>query len=74
MKNNLKKLRKYYNITQCRLSKETGISNQLICDFEKNRGSMSIKNLIKLADYFDISLDILLDRKAKQIDLEKEVE
>lgn len=62
MKNNLKTLRKQNGISQTQLSKETGISFQMISDYENNRYNMSIKRLIILANYFECSIDYLIGR------------
>lgn len=44
------------------ISKETGISASLIGDYEKGKKVPEFKNLIKLADYFNVSLDYIAGR------------
>ena len=62
MKNNLRKLRLEKQLKQKDLSKITGISFQMISDFENDRCGMNVKKLIILADYFNVSLDYLVGR------------
>ncbi|MCL2077819.1 MAG: helix-turn-helix transcriptional regulator [Oscillospiraceae bacterium] len=49
-------------ITTYKLTKDTGISNGLITGWTKGGTIPSGENLIKLADYFNISVDYLLGR------------
>ena len=49
-------------ITTYRLAKDTGISNGLITGWTQGGKIPSGENLIKLADYFDVSVDYLLGR------------
>ena len=62
MKNNLRKWRLEKQLKQKDLSKITGISFQMISDFENDRCGMNVKKLIILADYFNVSLDYLVGR------------
>ena len=49
-------------ITQKELAKATGISQQAISTYENNLKEPTITNCIKLADYYQISLDELVGR------------
>lgn len=44
------------------LSKNTGISSGNISDWKSGRSKPGLNSLIKIADYFDCSVDYLLDR------------
>ena len=59
---NLKTTRKIYKISQKQLAKETGITQQAISFWERNERTPNIVDLIKLADYYQISLDELVGR------------
>ncbi len=52
-------------ITSYRASKDTGISDSLLGYYRSGRNDPSADNLIKLADYFNISVDYLLGRTDK---------
>jgi transcriptional regulator with XRE-family HTH domain len=63
----LKELRTNKNLSQNDLGKIIGVSGQTILNWENGINEPSIVNLIKLADYFDISIDYLVDRKETQL-------
>ncbi|MBL1228728.1 helix-turn-helix transcriptional regulator [Enterococcus sp. BWB1-3] len=52
-------------MTQAELAKELGTDQANISRWEKNPLSMNSKNLIKIALYFNISIDDLLGVKEK---------
>lgn len=54
------------HITAYKLSKDIGISQGNISDWKTGRKTPSMKALIALADYFDVSIDYLVGRKEKQ--------
>ena len=58
----LKELRKSVSLTQQQLSEKLGISRVNYTRFENNAVRPDFETLIKLADFFDISLDELFDR------------
>lgn len=62
---NLKKLRNENNLTLDQLSKEVEISNPLLSNYEQGKVNPPIKNLFKLADYFEVSIDYLLGHQTK---------
>jgi transcriptional regulator with XRE-family HTH domain len=43
-----------------KLSKATGISEGLISDYKNDKVKPAIENLVKIADYFNVSADYLL--------------
>ena len=57
----LKLFRRMRGITQQDLSDRIGISRSAYAAYELNRTEPDIKTIIKLADFYDISVDILLD-------------
>jgi transcriptional regulator with XRE-family HTH domain len=50
------------DVSSYRLTKETGIDNGLISKWRKGASVPSAEMLVKLADYFDVSVDYLLGR------------
>ena len=54
------------NITQYKLSVDTGISSGLISDWVAGRKDPSLKNALKIADYFNCSIDYLVGRTDKR--------
>ena len=53
------------NISSYKLTKDTGINNGLISTWRKGVITPSAENLVKLADYFNVSVDYLLGRTEK---------
>lgn len=62
--NRLKELRKLKNLTQRELAKQIGITQPALSNYEDGRNP-EISILIKLADYFNVSVDYLIGRKPK---------
>ena len=60
---NLKSLRKANNLDQKTFAKILNISPKTISHWETGYTEPSISQLIAIANFFDISLDELLDRK-----------
>lgn len=56
----IKDLRKDRNLTQIQLAKEIGIAQSTLGMIEKNRTPAGRKTLIKLADFFGVTVDYLL--------------
>jgi transcriptional regulator with XRE-family HTH domain len=50
------------NVTSYALSKGTGISDSLIGYYRSGKNSPSAENLIKIADFFNCSIDYLVGR------------
>ena len=59
---NLKELRKSKNISQLRLAIDLNMNQNSISRYENCEREADYETLIKLADYFDVSLDYLLGR------------
>lgn len=60
----LKCLRAYKGITQEKLAEELNISRSKVSSWETGRRYISIDDAIILSEYFDVSLDNLLNPKA----------
>ena len=58
--NNLKNIREKRNINQLKLAMEIEISQEAISKYETNRAMPSSNVLIKLANYFNCSIDDLI--------------
>ena len=58
----LKELRKKKNISQLRLATELNTTQNTISRYETGEREPGIDELIKIADYFNISVDYLIGR------------
>ena len=58
----LLELRKEKGISQAMLAKDLSVSYSVVCYWETDRSEPTAPNLIKLADYFGVSVDFLLGR------------
>lgn len=59
----LLELRKEKGISQATLAKQLQVSYAVVCYWETDRSEPTAPNLVKLADFFDVSTDYLLGRK-----------
>ncbi|MDI6601641.1 MAG: helix-turn-helix transcriptional regulator [Thermoanaerobacteraceae bacterium] len=59
----LRKLRKERHLTQRELAAKLSISRSALSLYESNKREPDFATLKKIADFFDISLDYLLDRE-----------
>lgn len=62
LKNRLKELRKRENITQVQFAKIFDISPGTIAMWETGKREPDIDTLIRIADYFNVSVDYLLGK------------
>lgn len=62
----IRRLRQERNITQIQLAKYLNVSNTTISNWENNLRVPDIFILIKIADYFKVSLDTLVGREFKE--------
>ena len=62
MKNNLKLLRKSKGYTQIAVQMKTGIEQVLLSKFENGERVPPTETLIRLADFYDVSIDYILCR------------
>ncbi len=58
----LKELRKEKNITQIKLAMDLNMSQNTISRYETGERQAGYDELIKIADYFNVSIDYLLKR------------
>ncbi len=65
MKNNLKKLRQERRITQLSLQMQTGIEQALISKFENGERIPPTDTLMRLADFYGVSMDYIMCRTEK---------
>lgn len=61
----LKALRKKKKISQLKLAMDLGLSQNSISRYETGEREADYKTLIALADYFNVSIDYLLERTDK---------
>lgn len=62
MKNNLKLLRKSKGYTQIAVQMKTGIEQALLSKFENGERVPPTESLIRLADFYNVSIDYILCR------------
>lgn len=62
----LDKLMKDSGVTSTMLTDDAGVPNGRISEWRNGKRLPTAENLIKLADYFDVSVDYLLGRTDKQ--------
>ncbi len=60
---NLKYLRKTFHLTQAEISEKIGVSRVNYTRYENNKVRPDYETVIKIADFYDVSLDELFDRK-----------
>lgn len=58
----LKELRKKRNISQLKLALDLSMNQNTISRYETGEREADYKTLIKIADYFNVSIDYLLER------------
>lgn len=63
---NIKFVRVSRDITQLKVQMDTGISQSTISKYETGEALPTVENLILLANYYDVSLDYLMDRTSVQ--------
>lgn len=64
---NLKEIRKQNGTTQVSLAKFLGIDQTTYSGYETGKSNPDINTLIKIANYFNISLDYLCGRQNKNL-------
>ena len=62
MNNNLKLLRKSRGYTQIAVQMKTGIEQALLSKFENGERIPPTETLIRLADFYNVSIDYILGR------------
>lgn len=61
----IKNLRISYNLNQIQLAQKLNVSKQTISNWEHNNILPSIDMLMKIADFFSVSTDFLLERDSR---------
>lgn len=72
MENNIKKLRKNYSLTQIEFAKILNISNTTLSQYEAGNCIPNDEIKLKIAHYFNVTVDFLLGRKDNSFVNEKE--
>ena len=54
-------------ITSYQVSKATGVSQQILSFWKKNRSKPSYRNLKKIADYLNVDIDYLIGDSSKRV-------
>ncbi len=62
MKNKLRQLRKEKGYTQIAVQMKTGIEQSLLSKFESEERTPPTETLLRLADFYDVSIDYILCR------------
>ncbi|MBE7044804.1 MAG: helix-turn-helix transcriptional regulator [Ruminococcaceae bacterium] len=62
----LRSLRKERNLTQLKLAMELNMSQNTISRYETGEREAGYRELIRIADYFNVSIDYLLERTDKR--------
>lgn len=58
----LKELRRQRNISQLKLATDLNVNQNTVSRYENGQREPGIGDLIKIADYFNVSVDYLLER------------
>lgn len=62
----IKELRLAHGLNQVELGKKLSVTKQTISNWENNNIQPSVDMLVKIADYFSVSTDFLLERDKKE--------
>lgn len=58
---NLERIRKDKKISQAKLGEVLGLTQQMVSSYEKDLSSPNVEVLTKIADYFNVSIDALIE-------------
>ena len=58
---NIRVLRTSHNLSQVELARKLGVSKQCVSNWENDNVQPSIEMLVKIAKYFNVTTDCLLD-------------
>ncbi len=65
---NLERIRKGKKMSQAKLGELLGLTQQMVSSYEKDLSSPNVDVLIKIADYFNVSIDSLVEHVVKKPD------
>lgn len=71
MKNRIKELRIKKNLSISDLAKLVEVDEEELFYCENDEVTMNIENVIRIADYFNVTLDYMFGREAKKPEIEK---
>ena len=71
---NLKKLRERDGYSQIEMAKILKVSQSTYSQYENGNSQPTIETMIKMANLFEIPMDMLLGRKWEYIDIKEETE
>ena len=60
--NNMKKIRESFQLTQVKVANDLKLSRQVYNFYENGKRNPDMQTLIKIADYYGVSIDYLLGR------------
>ncbi|TWT01815.1 helix-turn-helix domain-containing protein [Planomicrobium sp. CPCC 101079] len=66
----VKELRESHSLSAEELAEKIGVAKSTLSAYESGKKQVSIAHLVKLADYFEVTLDSLLDRSKETINLD----
>lgn len=66
----IKRLREEKGISPEKLADDIGFAKSTVWAYESGKKQISVSHLARLADYFEVSVDNLLDREERRIDLD----
>lgn len=61
----IKELRLERSLTKAQLAKELGVNRRTILRWEQDIMCMSLKHALKLADFFEVSIDDLITKEKR---------
>ena len=59
----IQELRSHAGLTQRELAEKIGVKNYTVANWEQNRTEPAIKDLVDLANFFEVSVDYLIGRE-----------
>ena len=59
----LKQIRKERRLTQLKVAMDLNISREALSHYENNKREPSIEMLVKMSEYFNVSIDFLINGK-----------
>lgn len=72
--NNLKKIREEKGLSQVQVAKDLNLVRSTICQYEKGNRDLGVTMLIKLSDYFNVSIDYLVGKTETKANTEQYID